>query len=942
MALNAVRWLVIVCWLGAGGTAMAQETPASQPADSPILDLAVGEHQTLSFPSAITRFLIGDSKLVTGVQTSPTELDLTAQSAGRTFVIVWTEEARTTTSLLILPVRPPPPTPSVEARQDLIEHADSLKVGYETSYGSVHRGENVEKADQETTTTAHHILTHEFETPVGMTSSQVKFRRVNTSRSLETWWVKLADGDLGWFKDFDAIAGDATLPFTTRAFGVPSGLRYRGASLRYRDLAPWHTATFWGRERTGALALPSGELGEDPDAFVYGFHAGLPEPVGMWKTEAAAMFGYGDDRRDTQSNQVYDLVTTLQLLESWSLTNELGLSEGNFGYTVGSSWKGDHAKLATTFRDINEQFQTVTGAGGGQGERGLSVDASWSPMQPLNFHGTLDVFKTRLFPNPEEPDALNLSANLDADWTPWESTSLAGFLSRRRDLGTISPNEDLRVGLSWGQRVPLQPMVPFLNHLTLSNRFEHQETRNVTSPTLDTDLEIASINVAVPLFWGLTANAGYQRYFLEETFTGARSEPNRWLVGLSHFSSFGQGQWQLRSRVAYEDEANTESPRSPLAGQDRITSTAGLRYRPSSSVELSVDGRVQHTRFEDAAQEGQLEFSIFTGAKLLFDTHVVRWDPTARIQGVVFHDLNGDGVRQAGEDGLEDILVMAGTIKEAFTDEEGRFVLGKVSGKTIPVSVDLASLPQGFVVSTPQRYVIRPEEQPSAVVVFGALGRAEIRGRVFYDVDGNGRYSAADQGVEDVRLQLNGHQAHTDRSGWFFFRDLPGGRYTFSLMLDSLPVKYLPLVPLRQSVEVEEGQTVTLDLPVTIRRVLEGRVYLDHNQNRRFDIGEETIAEMPVCLDGQRVAATDSQGLYRFPEIALGQHTLAFNCGMPVEDLWPLSSQHPVVTIGPDDPEQLTVDFRLERPATLIDEMIEQRRNGVPEGLVEQEDVTEL
>ncbi|MDP3722309.1 MAG: hypothetical protein Q8R91_02280, partial [Candidatus Omnitrophota bacterium] len=329
------------------------------------------------------------------------------------------------------------------------------------------------------------------------------------------------------------------------------------------------------------------------------------------------------------------------------------------------------------------------------------------------------------------------------------------------------------------------------------------------------------------------------------------------------------------------------------------------------------------------------EMAIFTGLRVRFDTQVISWDPATAISGVVFHDMNGDGLRQLGEEGLAGIPVTAAFTQRVLTDHEGRFHFKRVWGKAIPVHVELASLPAGYVLSTSQVQVVRPAAGPPPALLFGALGRGEVRGRVFYDVDGDGRYSAADRGLEGVRFRLDSRTAQTDRSGWCFFRDLPGGRYTVTLILDSLPLRYLPMVPVRRQIELVEAGTVTLDMPVTVRRVIEGQVYLDENDNRRLDLSEEALQGMPICVDGRRVVTTDVRGKFRVPEPSAGSHQLVLNCGMPLKELLPLSSDQPTISIGPDDPETITVDFRLIRKETLLRERIRERRRAT-------EKVTEL
>ncbi len=911
-------WLI----LSAASKTAAQLLPPPAPVSpSALLELTLGQARTLALPR-IERFLVGDPSLLSVEQVNANTLKLIPQSFGRTFLHIWSAEGRKTVVVRILPVRVP-----LEARERAIagalEHAESLKIGYDVEYELVHRGPTFSESDQDTTTAIRHVLTHEMETPYGDTSSLVEFSRVNTFQDLTTWSARLTDGRVGWVQDFDAIAGDATMPFGAGSFAIPS-VGYRGATFDYRGLSPWRAAALWGRERFGAFATLTGEPAAERDSFFSGFHLGYGEPGNRWTARATTLFGSGGDRLATQSSHVVDLFNEVRLTDPWSIDSEVAFSQEAVGYTLGSSWKAGRDALRLMFRDVDEEFETIVGASGFQGERGLLLDGQWSPLEALSFRGRADLYRTRLFPNPAEPGTLNLNEQIEGDWRIWAGTSLSGFANRQRNLGLLSPTDDRSAGGSINQSVPLNRLVPFLRDANISGRFAHHEGRNVSAPNLDFDTEVVAAGVSLPLMGGLTANAVQQWHFLEETRRGVRSRPRRFAAGLSHFATLKQGRWQLRSRLAFEEEANTQSIRSFLAGQDRWTSEAGLRYRPVPWMEFFADGRLEKVRFE-RTQDDRVEFSVFTGARLLFDTRVIRWDPAASISGVVFHDLNGDGIQQAGEEGLEGIKVAAGPARQTLAGPGGRFAFGRVRGKAVPVSVALASLPSGFVMSTPQVQVIRPKGRSAPPVYFGALGRAEVRGRVFDDLDGDGRYSAPDRGLEGVRLRLDSRAAETDRSGWFFFRSLPGGSYTLSLTLESLPLRYVPQAPLQQPIGIKEGDVVTIDIPVVVRRVLKGRVYLDANQNRQFDIGERGLAGIPLCLDGRRVTTTDQAGVYRFPEVGPGRHTVLLNCGMPLRELLPLSRAASTVEIGHEDPETVGLDFRLERMTAVIEEILRER-----------------
>ncbi|HEX9779767.1 MAG TPA: pilus assembly protein N-terminal domain-containing protein [bacterium] len=887
----------------------AEAQPAAPPAspDAAILELAIGEQ--LKLPAqGVRRYLVGDPALLDVTKTGPNSLRLDGKGAGRTYLHVWEASGRTTHVVRVLPIARHLIIEKDDAMRAAIERAEALTLGYRTQYEMVRRGPTISDTDQDTTTRIRHTLTSDMPTPHGRISSLTEFYRVDAVQDLSAWWVRWADGSLGPLDRLDVMAGDTTDPLVGSSFAMPS-LRYRGATVSYAGLAPWRMTGLWGQERFGIFGTPTTSLTEDRDANLYGFELATEDPARPWTLRAASLFGYGDDRGAKQSDRVLDLAGALRLTELWSMHSEFAASDDGAGYTLGSAWRSRTFSFGATYRDIEAAFETVLGPGVDQGERGLLLESAWQAAEFLRFRGRADIFRNRLFPNPAEPGALNLDLEGSTTWRPWADTTLTGFANRRRFLGQLFPNDDLRFGVSARQRLPARRLIPFIGTVSLTGRAEHQENRSVVSPGLDYQNEILSLGLSVPLPAGFTASTGYQWHFLEETLSGLEFRPTRFTSALNYFSSLGQGRWFLRGRAAYEDESSTGSVRSFLAGQDRLVYEAGLEFRPMEGMEWFVDGRVEDIRYERTGQD-EVELTVFSGARFVFDANAIRWDPSVHIEGDVFHDANGDGIRQAGEEGLAGVTVVAGLATEAATDERGRFSFGRLRGLTIPVGIDLASLPKGFILSTEPLYRVRAETG-SAFLHFGALGRAEVRGRCYYDADGDGGYGGSDVGLGGVQLTLGDRRERTDRTGWYFFRNLPGGSHTVSLVLESVPVHYVPKVPVRRELRVNEGETVTLDFPFAVPRVLEGRVYLDANGNARFDGRDTPVTDLPVCLDGRRVAKTDAAGLFRFGDFAAGRHALAVNCGMPMPGVALPPDGERSITVELDAPNKITADFPL-------------------------------
>ena len=101
------------------------------------------------------------------------------------------------------------------------------------------------------------------------------------------------------------------------------------------------------------------------------------------------------------------------------------------------------------------------------------------------------------------------------------------------------------------------------------------------------------------------------------------------------------------------------------------------------------------------------------------------------------------------------------------------------------------------------------------MISFGMAAPTEIAGVVFVDENGSGKYEQGEKTVSGALLLLeNGKVAKTDAYGSYTFINPSAGDHTITLKLESLPVQYLPAVPLKKDIVVYEGITYTYDIPL--------------------------------------------------------------------------------------------------------------------------------
>lgn len=145
------------------------------------------------------------------------------------------------------------------------------------------------------------------------------------------------------------------------------------------------------------------------------------------------------------------------------------------------------------------------------------------------------------------------------------------------------------------------------------------------------------------------------------------------------------------------------------------------------------------------------------------------------IRGKVFEDLNQNGVIDAGENGIGEVLLSLDTGEEVFTNQNGDYSFIVQLGNYILVETDK----EGYGSTTPNSAEITVASDGDTVVVdFGDIVSPDmgmIRGYVFLDEDEDGARSFGEPGLATVTLHLSsGDSTITNADGLYQFTVVPG------------------------------------------------------------------------------------------------------------------------------------------------------------------------
>ncbi len=238
---------------------------------------------------------------------------------------------------------------------------------------------------------------------------------------------------------------------------------------------------------------------------------------------------------------------------------------------------------------------------------------------------------------------------------------------------------------------------------------------------------------------------------------------------------------------------------------------------------------------------------------------------SAYIVGLVFNDLNSDGVQGFAESGLSGVTVRLNTGAQRTTDAAGGYAFRVDPGTYTVTEVD----PVGYTSTTPNAVVVTAVKGAATRVNFGDKaigGYGLILGRVllYEEVPGEDPIPTGD-GVSDVEIYLNtGDRDTTSWDGSYMFL-VPVSTYSITLVV---PPSYAAVGPTTVDRTLSgEGDTVHVNfglLPVRSTGTIAGKVFLDSDEDGILDPGESGIASVVLRLNTGDSTLTDADGLYSF------------------------------------------------------------------------------
>lgn len=367
-----------------------------------------------------------------------------------------------------------------------------------------------------------------------------------------------------------------------------------------------------------------------------------------------------------------------------------------------------------------------------------------------------------------------------------------------------------------GAVLPLTAMTSF------SSQFSFRRQRNPSAP-VTTDLRKLSYVIQLTQKFGLfTLTALHSDERTQDFVAPTDLDRIGWRTSLGFqagvFSS------QLRLGLITETDMLTNTIlasflETSFAAQLRFSmatlalSLERLKEQLNAKIKMSMAFGNLSTGLENVVTysilTGTLSYTFTLSAGIQFSLPVPLTPTKGRIEGVIFADQNGNGLRDADELNIENVVLsIAG--ERLRTDALGQFRSPPLEPGS--VEIQLENLPPGYTLSEGFESSISLKAGEIEFVEIPVVQTGFIRGAVFEDANKNGARDSGERSLRNISISLSGPvnvTAQSDESGQFSVT-LPPGHYQAILQQETLPKHFKPVGSASVEIDVEVGKIAVL------------------------------------------------------------------------------------------------------------------------------------
>jgi hypothetical protein len=288
------------------------------------------------------------------------------------------------------------------------------------------------------------------------------------------------------------------------------------------------------------------------------------------------------------------------------------------------------------------------------------------------------------------------------------------------------------------------------------------------------------------------------------------------LRGEARFALAGVDKGFRNSRITAEGRLSERNEWRAQFGYDATTSRsifgAGMtrkfdKFALTGHVEAGSDGSLA----------AGLNMSFSVGPKPSGGIHFSseKLATSGQALAIVWHDKNGDGIRQVDEPTEKNVELTAGLSgKGNPTDEKGHALISNLQPfKPILIGIDSSSLPDPFIQPATSGVVITPRPGVPFVIELPLVSAGEIAGTLKREDE------RILSGVDLELIDKSGIVVKTTRSeydGYFLFQSVPYGKY--SLRIAALSASIVGVRPDIEKLAALNADNPTVEIGVVVAR----------------------------------------------------------------------------------------------------------------------------
>ena len=759
------------------------------------LELEIGKTVRITGKD-ITRFLSITEGILEITRVSKDQIRVKALRRGGTMLHIWEEHGRWTFNVICVY---PSDIESNEQKYLTPDSGPPFRVEYSNSWSALHKGQSLGKMTRQNLTFSNWAGIY-GETPYGKFDAFAQTAMFANSAEIVGQGIGLSNGHIGPFNDFTIRGYDSYKRLSDLTL---AGRYFRGVLL---DSYAFHHklaySYFHGQDQSVTLFSSIGNILKQ--SFVEGFKLTY-DPDMSANYSFNYVRGYGPVRPKEFKDEVYS-VQAQQKIRGAFVKSELAYDKTEYAFLMSSDLDQKDFSYNWNFRDINKNFQTIYGQPVYSGQIGSQLSMDWRP-ENYKISTYVDVYHDSKNPNPAQPSGVNFDASASFLKQLDKTSSWTTGLSYLTTPQTISPRQSFQLSNTYSKLFQVAG-THYLNTYLGQN---YQWGRYKNTPSSDFDRYSLRAGFRVTLIKNLAYFFNYDYVWVNEALTKTWSNPKAFQTGINYNIPLTQSLF-LDLDLNYQNESQDQSSFSFLAGQNSLSNSVSLTYHPTPDLQIYMDSQLRRVWPQHSSVAPYDDWNLMLGMRAGWDLPF-RWNPTGLIRGIVYKDLNGNGVQDKDEPGMPGVTVIAGKF-ETVTNDDGEYEL-KVTAKKAAVSLDLKTVPQGFIFSTAlSKDALILQDKP-AIVNFGLSSRSGIYGVAYADENGDGKPDRGDRFFSNIVVRLDdGDITQTDGSGSYFFEDIKPGRHTIKIDVNSIPLEYSPTVRVVYTIDLKEGTTYVYNIPL--------------------------------------------------------------------------------------------------------------------------------